>query len=90
MSVARNCFISFEGAMPTQHRQFRAYEGVASGQQVIHAYEISFQALRKLPERAQREGSSEEYWVRSRKSEVPPAPREQRERLSESVMANRS
>ena len=39
MSVARNCFIAFRGVMPIQHQQFTAYEGVASGPQVMLAYE---------------------------------------------------
>lgn len=59
MSVARNCFIAFRGVMPIQHQQFTAYEGVASGPQVMLAYEISFQALQKPPERAQRQEPSE-------------------------------
>ena len=48
MSVARNCFIAFRGVMPIQHQQFTAYEGVASGPQVMLAYEISLQTLQNF------------------------------------------
>ena len=53
------CASSSPAFLMMQHQQFTAYEGVASGPQVMLAYEISFQALQKRPERAQRQEPSE-------------------------------
>lgn len=76
--------------MPIQHQQFTAYEGVASGPQVMLAYEISLQALQKRPERAQRLSpvSSPGLEVGGLKAQL--TPRELSEQLAESVMNHRS